>query len=243
MTGSRQAALLLGCLLAPAALAAQEQTPQAPSGPPASCAASCAPPVVKTIRQQQINIVEEQCATTKPDLVLREVTTTHRKCDREIDWHEDVQCCTELELKPRQVEQQVTCMTVKTFKTVDPCTGCCKTECRQVPEVQTVTVTTYDLVPVTKQYKVRTPYLKPVDTVVQVKTLALDAITVPAIEKRLRAVPTTCELNVVVPPPCMAPPPCASPEVLPGPPLQPELPAGKGKSKPALPAAHDGDQP
>jgi hypothetical protein len=70
-----------------------------------------------------------------------------------------------------------------------------------------VKITVYDVVPEQREYIVRTPCLKPVEEDVVVKKLAVDKITIPAIEKRLEAIPTDCEIKVPMvsapPQPCL----------------------------------------
>src|SRR5262249_48882474 len=145
---------------------------------------------------RKVYLVEEQAATTLPDFKLRDVECGKGTC-LELDWREEKRVCTELVLKPREIEQEVTCLTVQPVTTIDPCTGHPCTVHQQVPVVKKVKLTVYDAVPEEKEYVVKIPCLKPVDVVV--KRLAVDWTTEPAIEKRLRAVTVPCEIKVRVP--------------------------------------------
>src|SRR6516162_2887849 len=157
-------ALLAATLLLAGAAPGQEKLPP-PEAPPQAlppapvpdgpaCAPDCHGPP-RTVAVPRVHIVERQEATTLPDL----------------------------ELRPRVVEQCVTCYTTRPVKEVDPCTG---KECivhKPVPEVKTVKVTVYDCVPVERIVVVRVPVVKENPAELVVKRLVLDVNTVPAIRK------------------------------------------------------------
>jgi hypothetical protein len=165
----------------------------------------CGPPLEKVICKRKIHLVEEQCATTLPALKIREYEACRdKKIDLEITWNESRQTCTELVIKPREIEQDVCCTDVRPVTKIDPCTGCPCTVYESFPVTKRVKVTVYEAGPEQRDYIVRTPCLKPVETEVIVKKLAADAITIPAIQKKLRAIETKCEIRIPVPPP----PPC-----------------------------------
>jgi hypothetical protein len=173
------------------------QTPLAPAAPVVVASPeACVPTITRTVTGKQVLLQEIQTATTMPKLEVREVEAG-RTTTVELAWKEDRQKRTEMELRPRQVEQQVCVTTTKAVTTVDPCTGCPCTVYQQVPEVKTVTITVNDVVPVEREYLVKTAYLKPVDMVV--KKLVLEASTVPAISTKLNAIETPYEVPVQVP--------------------------------------------
>jgi hypothetical protein len=74
--------------------------------------------------------------------------------------------------------------------------------------VKKVAVTVYDAVPEDKAYLLRVPCLKPVEKPVIIQKVTVDAITIPGIETRLRAITLPCEqhLQVPVPPPASCSP-------------------------------------
>lgn len=197
--------LLVGCAALTGGLARSQEPasrlPETlPPPTPAACPAPCVPTVEKTFHRRNVILIPEQSATTLPQLTLRPVEVCReKKTTLEIDWREEKRTCTELVLKPREIEQEVVCTTVKPETTVDPCTGKPCTVYKQVPEVQKVKITVFDAVPEEREYVVRFPCLKPVDNEVVVKQLVLDATTIPAICTRFRAADTSCEIKVQVP--------------------------------------------
>lgn len=151
----------------------------------------------ETVMRKQVLLVPEESATTLPRINLREVDLCREKRTRlEIDWKEEKRTCTEMVLKEKTVEQEVTCMTVKPEKVVDPATGQACTVYKQVPEVQKIAIKTYEVVPEVREYLVRYPCLKPVENEVLIKKLEIDRITIPAVEHRLRAVVTPCVIPI-----------------------------------------------
>src|SRR5205823_11301518 len=99
------------------------------------------------------------------------------------EYREERRTVADVELRPRVVEQQVTCFTTRLVEEIDPCTRKACTVRKQVPEVKTVKVTRYEAVPVERVVVVRVPVLKEVPREVAVRRLALDVNTVPAIRK------------------------------------------------------------
>jgi hypothetical protein len=185
-------------------------TPSAVPGPPATtCPSACLPFVEKTISLRKVYLVEEQAATTLPQLTLREFEAACAKeTSLDIAWKEEPFVCTELTLKAREVEQEVACTKVEPVTRIDPSTGHPCTVYEQVPVVKKVKITVYDAVPEERAYVVRFPCVKPVERNVIVKRLAIDATTEPAIEKHLRAITVPCEAKVMAP---ANPAPCLSP--------------------------------
>jgi hypothetical protein len=178
-----------------------------PAAIPETCPAPCAPIVQKTIHTRNVYLVEKQAACTLPQLSLRAVEVCREKRPTlEITYNEQRQVCTELVLKPREIEQEVCCTEIKPVTTIDPCTGCPCTVHQAVPVTKKVKITVYDAVPEQKEYIVKTPCLKPGEQDVIVKKLVLDATTIPAIEKRMTALETRCDMNYQIavpqPPPC-----------------------------------------
>ena len=197
------AAVVVGCWAVPVLLCQAEEKPASlpdVAAPAPACAAPCPPPVEKTISRREVYLVEEQAACTLPALTPREVELARTKeASLEVAWHEAPFVCTELTLKPREVDQEVVCTTVAPVTKVDLATGQACTVYEQVPVVKKVRVTVYDVVPEERAYLVRTPYLKPVEKCVIVKGLTVDATTEPAVEKRLRVITVPCEAKVVMP--------------------------------------------
>jgi hypothetical protein len=219
MTNRLLPLVLLGVWIMPAARVhgGQEPEGQKPEGakpPPAAAPAQpekCADFRDLTICTRNVFLREEQSATTLSNRTLRDVEAGPEKLfSFDLEWKEQKFTCTEMTLKPRVSEQEVTCCKVEPVKTTDPVTGKTCTVYQQVPDVQKVTVTTYEFEPVEKEYIVRVPCLKKVETDAVIKMLAVDCTTVPAIEKRLHATIVPCEVHVKVPAcpsPCVPQPP------------------------------------
>jgi hypothetical protein len=154
--------------------------------------------------------LEKQNACTLPDYKLREVEACRdKRVNLEIKYNEYRQWCTELEIKARETEQEVCCTEVRPVTTIDPCTGCPCTVHQPFPVTKKVKIIVYEAVPVTREYLVRTPYVKPVEENVVVKKLEVDFPTIPAIEKRLTVVTTDCDMKYPAPAP--PPPSCCPP--------------------------------
>jgi hypothetical protein len=176
--------------------------PPTPAPPPPPCG----PVIDKTITRHQVLLVEDQNAITVPRLRLREVEIGRDRRCVELDFREEKRTITEMQLKPRVEEQQV-CVTKLVEETVlDDCGKPCK-RMREVPEIQTVKVTKYDVVPVQREVIVRVPVLKP-GAELRVKGLTLDHYTEAAIEKRWHAEYNSNDIQVAIPiyqPPAPAP--------------------------------------
>src|SRR5262249_34446104 len=142
--------------------------------PPTEVSPSClAPQVEKTLSSYKLFLQEHQAATTIPRLVLRDVEVCKEKQPSlELAWHEEKFTCTEITFEEKQIEQEVTCLTVEPETTVDPVTGKSCTVYKQVPVVKKVTVTVFNPVPKEKTYVARFPYIKPIEKDVAVKKLA-----------------------------------------------------------------------
>jgi hypothetical protein len=169
--------------------------PAAPALPPEACAPGCG----RTICQPRYSLMEVQSATTLPRFNIREETIGTER-GLAVDYVEERRTVTELVMKPHEVEQQVTCMTAQPCTVTDPCTGECHTEYHQVPVCKTVKITVFEAVPTPREVVVRVPYLKPGPEFVH-KRLAVDAVTIPAIEKRLQLLTVPNEIAVPAPPP------------------------------------------
>jgi hypothetical protein len=177
-----------------------EPTPPPTQSAPLACPSPCIPPVEKTLSSYKLFLQDHEAATTIPRLTIREVEICKEKQHSlELAWHEEKFTCTEMTFKEREVEQEVTCLTVQPETTVDPHTGQPCTVYKQVPVVKKVTVKVFEPVPKEKEYVVRYPYVKPRETDVVVKQLAIDHITIPGIENTLSVIPVPCEARVVVP--------------------------------------------
>jgi hypothetical protein len=179
---------------------ARPATPPALPEPPAE-----ALPVEKVICTTQIILREHQSATTLPQLNLREVEAG-RGCRTELNigWLEKKRVCTELELRPRETIEEVTCLTSQPI-TVTDCNGCPHTEYQQVPVVKKVRVIVFEPFPVERHYLVKVPYAKPIEVNTLIKKLVPEETTVPAIRRTYEALTTHCEIPVqrlIVPLPC-----------------------------------------
>lgn len=154
----------------------------APAAQPGCDGAGCH--AERRVNVTTVILKEKQCATTVPELKLREVICKDKVPGFVIEYREQKQKVTEIQLKPRTEVKEVVCITRKAVEKKDPCTGKCCTVYEEVPETKKVTITNYDEVPVEREIIVRIPCLKPVEHDVVVKKLVLDERTVPAIEKR-----------------------------------------------------------
>jgi hypothetical protein len=165
-----------------------------------------APGCGRPICLPQFHLMELQAATTLPRMRIREeVVGIERRMV--VDYHEERRTINDVELKPHDVEQEVTCMDTQPCTVVDPCTGECRTEYHCVPVVKKVKIVVFEAVPTTREVLVRVPYLKP-GPEFQVRRLALDSYSIPAIEKRLQLIETDNVITAPVPPPL---PPCPGP--------------------------------
>lgn len=173
---------------------------------------SCAP-CERWTRLHQLFLRESQNAATACRMHLVPNEAPGCVSGFTIDWQEQKQTVTVLELKPREVEQCVTCTKWEHAEQVDPCTGCVKKVRRCVPYTKTLTVTMYDLVPTTREVVVRVPCLKPTSNEVILRRLCLEETQEAVIEKRF-SVHETCDSLKVPSCPvqvCPCPTPCPHP--------------------------------
>jgi hypothetical protein len=199
------ACLTAGLLLAPAVRAEE------PVGPPKDLppATSEAPPPLeapvgceagRTISLPSYTLQEVQSATTLPRMKLRDEIVGVQCGGPVLDYIEQRQTITVIELTPRQTTQQVTCMTSEPVTTVDECGKCC-TVYQQVPSVKDVTITVFEPKSVQKDVIVRVPVLKPGKDL-QVRRLVLDQYTIPAVESRFNLLTVPNEVAVPEAPVC-----------------------------------------
>src|SRR5437868_10909171 len=92
--------LLLVLLLAPCALAGDHLPPPPPDEPP------CAPPIEQNIAKRQVLLVPHETATTYPKLELREVEVGRMPGGPILDFVDQKQYVTVMELKECEVEQK-----------------------------------------------------------------------------------------------------------------------------------------
>jgi len=177
---------------------APEMPPMPPIGPP--CAA-CPP---RTISVPRLTLIEQQKATTIPQLKVRE-EVVGKALGLDVEFREEKQIVTEWTVKPREVIQEVPCTTMVPVQTTDPCTGECRTEYKSCPVVKSVKVIVNEPVPVQRAVIVSVPCLKPGKPLL-VKKLAVDATMEPAICTKLQVLTMPNEVHV---PPC--PPTCLPP--------------------------------
>jgi hypothetical protein len=124
-----------------------------------------------------------------------------------IDYVEQRQTVSAVEMKPHTVEQEVTCMTSQPVTTADSCGKPCTTY-QQVPVVKKVTITVFEPVTVQKEVIVRVPVLKPGKDLI-VRRLVADEVTIPAVESRFNLITIPNEVAVPTPPPYV--PHCETP--------------------------------
>jgi hypothetical protein len=110
-------------------------------------------------------------------LVPREVITEEKQKTLEVLYREEKRTFTEVVIKPREIQTQVTTCRMRPVTVTDPCTGHCTTVLQPVTEVKQVKETIYEAVPEKKVVTVRVPYLKEVDVLVPAKTLLLEQRT------------------------------------------------------------------
>jgi hypothetical protein len=204
--------VLAGLWALPGAMSLAQETggekriePPPPVTPPAAAPVeSCAPHRSQCV--PGLKIVEENCAITIPGLEIRPILSRQKVPDLAITYREEKKTVLATVLKPREVEEAIPCMTVEHETIVDPCTGKCCTVEKQVPGVKIIKTTVFDTVTEERVVIIRVPEIKPVEREVLVKTLAAFPTAVPAVEKRLRAIPTNGEVTVPTAP--CPPPPC-----------------------------------
>jgi hypothetical protein len=149
------------------------------------------------LKVPQALIVEDQNAVAIPKMALRDVEIGRDRYCYALDFREEKQMITVMELKPR-IEEQTVCVTKLVPQTVlDECGKPCTKMC-EIPDVQVVKVTKYDVVPVQREVIVTVPVLKP-GREYQVIGLALDHWTAAGIETRLHLEENTDEVHVSIP--------------------------------------------
>ncbi|HVS34555.1 MAG TPA: hypothetical protein VMS17_03170, partial [Gemmataceae bacterium] len=159
------ACLAAGLLLAPAVRADEPVGPPKdlpPTAteilPPAAAPEACASG--RTISQPFFILQEIQAATTLPAMRLRDEVVGPQPGGPVLDYIEQRQTITVIELVAHETTQQVTCMTSQPVTTVDSCGKCC-TVYQQVPTVKDVTIKVFEPKSVQKEVVVRVPVLKP----------------------------------------------------------------------------------
>jgi len=205
--------------------AAQEKTPEALPPPiekeapkespketdaPVGAAPSCAPSIDCCLPVHRIQIAEEQQLIALPRFNVREEVTKVPFVGVDIEYKEEKRSITVMVPKVRKEERCVSSVSIVPETTIDPCTGCATTTCKEVPITKTVIVETIEVVPETRTYVVRVPVLKPVEKLAVVKRVVLDCVTVPAMETRFKAVESKADVKVSLPvcQPSCCPAPC-----------------------------------
>ncbi len=185
---------------------AQEPVPMPKPEPLPNPAPAALPPpcagggqTEKTICLPKVLLVEEQQAITVPVMRLREQAVGRDVIHKmEVTYVEEKHTITEMKTVPRIVEQQV-CVTKMVPQASVDCTGKPCTIYTKVPEVKTVKITVFDVVPVQREVIVRMPCLKPVDVEVEVRKLVVDETEEAAILKRWNLNITPNEIKVMLP--------------------------------------------
>jgi hypothetical protein len=147
-------------------------------------------------------------------LVPREVIREEKQKTLEVLYREEKRTFTEVVIKPREIQRQVTHCRMQPVTVTDPCTGHCTTVMQPVTEVKQVKETIYEAAPEKKEVTVRVPYLKEVDVLVPAKTLLLEQRTEMRIEGYGVKVPAERipkDRVLVAPAPC-----CPHEQVAPG---------------------------
>src|SRR5262249_37196012 len=157
-----------GCVLGCWALAAPAQQPDRPpeklppppekEPPPAPPPPPCGPVIEKTISIPQVILVPEGNATAADRLRVREVEIGRDRVPFVLDFREEKQIITEMQLQPREEVQTICVSKLVTETVLSDCGKPC-TVTHEVPETRTVKVVKYDLVPVQRQVIVRVPVL------------------------------------------------------------------------------------
>jgi hypothetical protein len=209
--------ILIGWLALPLSAPAQQREegkeelpppqvlPSPPVVPPLSpdvVAPSCAPCPARTIAVPRLTLMEQQAATTIPQMRVRE-EVVGRAVGLDVEYREQKQVVVEWTLKPREIVKDVPCTTMVPVTITDPCTGQCRTEYKSCPVVRQVRLTVYDPVPVERIVVVAVPCLKP-GTPLQISKLCVDTTHEPAIATRLQLLAVPNQVHV---PPCCALPP------------------------------------
>jgi hypothetical protein len=190
-------ALLLSVLLAGQAAAQPGGLPPPPiAHAPHGCHEV---PIEKTVSHTDVLLVPHEHATTLPAWKLRDVEVGRLHAGPVLEFKEEKQCVTVMELRERDVVKQVTVMESRPIQVTCPTTGACHTEYQMCPVVKTVKQKVAEVVPVQRQVVVRVPVLKPGGEVI-VKQVVVDQLTVPAIKRTFDGVPTHNELTVPVQP-------------------------------------------
>lgn len=169
----------------------------------------CGPTVDLCLPIHKVQIVETQELIAIPRLTIREEVTRVPFVGIDVEYKEEKRTVTIMVPKPRKEERQVMSMSLIPETSIDPCTGCPCTTMKECPICKTVLVDVVEIVPEERTYTVQVPVLKPVDKDALVKRLVVDNVTVPALEKRLKAVETKADITVPVPvcqPACLSAP-------------------------------------
>ncbi len=182
--------------------------------PPVEIAAPT-PVCEKTIPRRETYLVPQEQATCIENLSLREIEACRRKVtDYQLDFKETTHVGTEIVLKPKEVEQEVICHKTEAVQGTD-CHGNPCTTYKQVPVVHKVTVTVYEPVREKREFIVRSPIVRAVESEMIVKKLVLDRTEEPAIRRTFKAVQVEEQIKVPIyqlpPLPPRCPTPCATP--------------------------------
>ena len=212
------ACLAAGLMSAPAVWADEPPVPKEKPGEPIA-APKEKPPVVEplplftgsagcagTISLPKYYLQEVQSATTLPHMFLRDEIVGTQPGGPVLDFVEQRQFITVVEMKSHEVEQEVACTKCEPVATVDSCGKPCTTY-QQVPVVRKVKITVFEPVSVQKEVIVRVPVLKCGPDLL-VKRVILCEETIPAIETRFNLI--TIPNEVSVPAPIAAPCPASA---------------------------------
>jgi hypothetical protein len=154
-----------------------------PSSLPQGFVVGCPAPCIS----HRLHLVEEQTETTKPGLKIVEDTIGLRPY-LEVLYREEERVVEQTVVKERKVPQEVPWVHYETCKTVDPCTGQCHTEMKELHSTRMVYVTVYEPVCEKVKIKVKVPYLKATQAEALVKLRAVP-VAEPAVMIRYRTVP------------------------------------------------------
>jgi hypothetical protein len=217
-------ACLLGCWAATAYGQQPERIPEKLPDPTTKdapvAAPACGPMIEKTLCLPSVVLVPDENAVAIERLRLREVEVGRDRRCVELDFREEKRSITVMVLKER-IEEQRICTTKLLEEDCLDCHGKPHKVVKQVPDIQTVKVKKYDVVPEQREVLVRVPVLKP-GIEVRLKQLVVDHYSEPGIERRFHAVYHNNEIQIAIPAcPFPAPPPAV--EVAPA--IVPHAPA------------------
>jgi hypothetical protein len=103
-------------------------------------------------------------------LTARDHVTKERCGTWVVKYKEEEQTFTEMVVRPREVDKQVTYCTTEPITTIDPVTGQSKTCMQQVTHTKTVKETIFESVPTKRVIRVQKPYLAKDTAEIQHKT-------------------------------------------------------------------------